>query len=776
MFVESRRLKGTIIANTLLDFIVESHSKDTTKSDTWVPLELIHLASTILPDDLTASPLASLFSRTKQISLVPLSPSEQFLGAWFSELFKIEEKVEEISDSIKKMFNTLASYHGIPVEVIPISIIKKQIEIKYRNHLGPLRYYQMFGFLDMQKFIPIDPADIKTALSKNDFKLINFEPKESIIPAEVEKQFKDASAVIISAGDLASLTVLLSYEDIRKVISKCSGTVVAISPIGSKHQLISERESVLLEALGITPDLSGFTLLLKNVADTLIIDQNDSSDSQLMRDSGFNIVIEDLATIKENKEFVDVVLRSAKIDIEKIQLEQEEISSSSRRGNIEKLVFDVAKVPGLAVELPSPDSLVIDKIPEEQLKAAQDGAITITLDENNDGSITADSEVIQKTLDAIETSIAGKTAKSNDQGLEKKQIPDRKAIQEEIDKELMDITSNKKEKSDVKELETASERDKVETLLDVIENDDLPEDSDNYINQIEKAIENDSSLAIFAGNKLIETITDTGSEKIRKFGIKVFNSLSEERKIAFRRVVQSWLKNALDNPDFAIQEHQAKIMLSIAENDPELIGDTLKAFIGQVLTNKVSDISRERCKNLILQVAINNKSATKAVINEFLELFSEEKILEGDLWASLTSFDARLVGIELVENFSLTTCSEIAQKALQRDLGSFSSLLNDIVSSFNDGNMDKLLSIVGNLSEAAVRKAKRLTIAQKIEKLGSVQLETFAKSIKEDAKELESLVYEMVMNNEINAKLDMIEGKMFIKFVSEEDNDEENKK
>ena len=57
-----------------------------------------------------------------------------------------------------------------------------------------------------------------------------------------------------------------------------------------------------------------------------------------------------------------------------------------------------------------------------------------------------------------------------------------------------------------------------------------------------------------------------------------------------------------------------------------------------------------------------------------------------------------------------------------------------------------------------------------------MQLETFAKSIKEDPKELESLVYEMVMNNEINAKLDMIEGKMFIKFVTEEENAEQSKK
>ncbi|MHA1983427.1 MAG: hypothetical protein ACW967_03655, partial [Candidatus Hodarchaeales archaeon] len=635
MFVETRQFKGTIIANTVLDFLVETSSKESKGTETWVPLELIHLASTILPDDLTASPLASLFSRTKQISLVPLSPSEQFLGAWFSELFKIEEKTDEISDSIKKMFNTLSSYNAIPVDVIPLTIIKNQIEIKYRNHLGPLRYYQMFGFLDMQKFVSIDPADLRTALSKKDFKINNFDIKESIVPAEIEKYFKDAQAVIISAGDLTSLTVLLSYEDIRKVIKKTSGTVVAIAPVGSTHQVVNDRESVILEALGITPDLSGFTLLLKNVADTLIIDQNDSGDAQLMRDSGFNVVTEDLSNIEKNKEFLEVVLRSAKIDPEEIKLEQEELIKSSRRGNIEKLVFDVAKVPGLAVELPSPDLLVTNQtaqIIEDHLKT-QNGGITINIEENPSIEIKADSEVIQKTLDAIESSME----EDSNPEINEKQKADRKAIQEEIEKELNDVKG--KEKVKEVEKEKASERDTVETLLDIIEDDKLPEDFDKYIEEIEEAIKNDSSVAIFTGNRLIEIITETGSDKIRKFGITVFTKLSEERKIGFKRIIQSWLKNALDNPDFGIQEHQAKIMLLIAEHDPELIGDTLKAFITHVLTNGISEIERERSKNLILQVAINNKSATKSAINQYLELFDNEEASQGDLWASLTSFD-----------------------------------------------------------------------------------------------------------------------------------------
>jgi hypothetical protein len=55
-----------------------------------------------------------------------------------------------------------------------------------------------------------------------------------------------------------------------------------------------------------------------------------------------------------------------------------------------------------------------------------------------------------------------------------------------------------------------------------------------------------------------------------------------------------------------------------------------------------------------------------------------------------------------------------------------------------------------------------LSLVQNIKKVGTIPLEILAKSLKEDPKELESLVYEMVMNDEIHAKLEIVEGRLYI--------------
>ena len=76
--------------------------------------------------------------------------------------------------------------------------------------------------------------------------------------------------------------------------------------------------------------------------------------------------------------------------------------------------------------------------------------------------------------------------------------------------------------------------------------------------------------------------------------------------------------------------------------------------------------------------------------------------------------------------------------------------------------MNRLTLLCGSISESALRKAKRLSLAQNIKKVGTIPLEILARSLKEDPKELETLVYEMVMNDEIHARLEIVDGRLYI--------------
>lgn len=811
-FIGARNLKAKIIPNTLLDFFIEGDKEN--KPESWIQLELIHLASTIVPDDLTASPLASLFTKSKQIRLIPLSPSEQFLGSWFSEIV-INDK--NPTEATRQLFKTLANYHTIPTDVIPLTFRDKQITIKYRNQEGPLRFYSMFGALDMNKFIPIDPKDMQSALSKEDFKFNNLDLKDSIVSASLEKNFKEADAVIISAGDLTSLTVLLSFEDIRKVIKKSSGTVVAIAPIGSKISLTNERETVLLEALGISPDLDGFALLLKNVADTLIIDQNDSSQSQILRESGFNVVVEDLVNFQTNQDFIETVLRSANIDTDDIKIETLDVPQKKNSDSLKKLALDVSKGLGVPVELNDTHSeeniiktdqtkeklqktIIEAKLPsknasedekpitsvdesedDNRLQKNQEKQIVSQIQENKLQQEKSSNEVTNgKSNDEVETPVPKnqqqievaqtktmeeKTPLKNEKEEIKEKISDKKENGELKDK--IDAAEHSKKEDDTPEV---SDRDFIDKILDEIEAGPIPENLDKQIAKIDDKITKNSTLEVHVGNRLLELIIDSRAETPgRKLCLRSYAKLAKNHALSLRRVIISWLKGELDNPDFAIQDFQVSLLLELAELEVEFVGEAIATFTVQSHQPEISALARERSKDFILKMAFHNPYIARVIIRTYLDLFEDEKVNQGDIWAALTSFDARLVAIELIEGFSVAKSREISETAIIKGVGSFGIVLNDIVTAWVEGNMDRLLNLCGSLSEKSLRKAKRLAIAQQLKKLGSVPVETFSKTVELEPKELEGLVFEMITNDEISAKLEVIEGRLYIIKVEKEE-------
>ena len=65
--INLKNINATIIANTLCDFNVLKGEDTEEQANILIQMELIAIASTIIPDDLSLSPLASLFSKTKMI-------------------------------------------------------------------------------------------------------------------------------------------------------------------------------------------------------------------------------------------------------------------------------------------------------------------------------------------------------------------------------------------------------------------------------------------------------------------------------------------------------------------------------------------------------------------------------------------------------------------------------------------------------------------------------------------------------------------------------------
>jgi hypothetical protein len=773
MLIESRKIRFKIIVNTLLDIPVPGE-KDNVVG--WIGKELISTATSIIKDDLTSSPLASLFSQSMSIEVIKLPPSEQFLASWFSEIRNDQKTAFEKTISV---FDTLTNYSSLPVKVYPLSYQqKKPITIKYRNQMGSPRTYQIYGYLDLKKKTAIDPVDIKSALTEGkDIDIDSLDEKETLVPAEIEKILKEADAVIITADDYFSLTVMLSYLDVRKSIKKSQGSVLTIAPIGSRFTL-DEREKVLLEMFHREPNINGFLDLMKDVSDTLCLDTGDSAVVGTARESGFNIIVEDLLKIEDKNEHLALILKAAGVDVTNfnVEIKANEPEKAKKQAMIEEI--EIKKQP---VQVKVGKS-------EESTEAKKEVLQTEVISENNEKPTEVQPEIknelktdIKENSDPIETNsisnkleLSANVAKSvskntsdvemtSEEDLSSSKLVEKSVVEISGEKISSESTLDKIENETEDEIESNS-REVFNRLINKLIEEDF-ESLESWIREVEKYIKKDDGNTIQVANGILSVIKQTTKDKVRNNAINAMLILSENRKLAFRNVLLVWLVTHLQDPDFSIQNSQYEVIrkMILNEKNQDFVGNLLEEFIKQLLTSKDMNPSKqERGRLLVQRIAYNSRKLSKYAIKAFLDLFDYENVSHNDIWPGLSSFDARLVGIELVEGFSVLKSRTISEEAKRKELGSFSHLLEDIVSSWEKGDMNRLTFLCGSISESALRKAKRLSLVQNIKKVGTIPLEILAKSLKEDPKELESLVYEMVMNDEIHAKLEIVEGRLYI--------------
>jgi hypothetical protein len=87
---------------------------------------------------------------------------------------------------------------------------------------------------------------------------------------------------------------------------------------------------------------------------------------------------------------------------------------------------------------------------------------------------------------------------------------------------------------------------------------------------------------------------------------------------------------------------------------------------------------------------------------------------------------------------------------------------------WKEGDKGAISTATGSiLPEETLRKFERLELARKVEKLKMVQLSTLAESLGRDVETVERLITELIVNDELHAKMKLIEDKMYL--VADED-------
>lgn len=748
----------TIVLNTTADFALSNaENKDT--GDVWYHHEIVKLACAIVPDDLTKSSLAKVFSQPITQTRIPLNHTEMFLVQWVSERKKADQ-------SFYEFFKALNEYAGKNLEVYPLKFPEEVVTIKTSTSQVPLRYFQITGFVDRKAEQKTDLEELQNLLvesqeskdkkkGKKSIEIIGLNFGRDILTEETKRVITEADAILWLAEDPCSLALLLSHKEFTKAVKESKAPATLISP-----SQFTFREHFILQLLGVKPTLLGIAELCSGIVDNFVVGPDEASEVTSLRSKGFNVIMEDITKIK-GKKGLSPILKSMGISVKDISVELEE-------ADVERTLEDLVTQLSYKVEQASEaeeidDKEVIDST-EEVLKPGAEAkdvqsealpppiALLDTESKNydfDDGSLTLTQEMIEGLMQELSDEFPSSEQKTT--------------VVSEGD--VLNSTLKETEKGDPS-IQYESQEAFTEAIQTLLKSETIGSESE-LVKGISDAISKNADMATYAAKKLT-TALETQHVQL----IPIYVEFLKPRPLPFTKELLDWLLVDLEEPNFVAFAQKVSVIISISKSDIQFIEQMLKQLVDYHITKSLSPIEREHVRTLIGMISARNVTLQRRAIRTYLSYFETPGIKSDEVWLGLIKYDAGLVALEIIEHQSEFGV-KLVQEVLTRNLGSFGNIIYDVFHAYQKGDIQRVLAVAGMLSDALLRKKQREELAVRIRKIGSVPIETLARSVEIDPKELEELVYEMISQNEIEAKIEVVEGRLCIVQLNDKERKEE---
>ncbi|MHA1911739.1 MAG: PCI domain-containing protein [Candidatus Kariarchaeaceae archaeon] len=305
----------------------------------------------------------------------------------------------------------------------------------------------------------------------------------------------------------------------------------------------------------------------------------------------------------------------------------------------------------------------------------------------------------------------------------------------------------------------------------------------DHIDTLIKKIMDSSGESLTNIISSLDVITSNNKEIVPYIAGKLFQALFAEQaitnQIKYAQVIKDLYPSASTEffsvySDMLIEVTEGRILpakreaiisgVRLIREAPDLLFELLTSLIDYYLQEE-SDAKVERAKKLILCLSLQYRDISSRIIERLLDNFTEKSTDEqAKIINILTSYEAGLVGIIIMETYSITNAKKLVEQIIE--IGYFahwSELLKKVAEAWISQDTNKLSQLSGStLSDRAEIKLKRETIAQMIEKVGLVPLDVFAKSIKVDPSEFEDMLYQMILNDELHARMELRGERLFI--------------
>ncbi len=748
----------TIILNTTADFSLSNNQegeKEREKGvEVWYSHEIVRLANAIVPDDLTKSSLAKVFSQPIAQTRIPLSDAEKFLVQWVSERKKA-------SQSFYEFFKALNEYAGMHLEVYPLKFPEEVVTIKTATSQVPLRYFQITGYVDRKAEQKTDLEELQKLLVENQeskgkkkgkkpIEVEGLNLDRDILTEEARKEITEADAILWLAGDPCSLALLLSHKEFTKTVKESKAPATLICP-----SQFSFREQFILQLLGVKPTLLGIAELCAGIVDNLVVGPDEAGEVTALRSKGFNIIMEDITKTKGRKG-LSPILKSMGISIKDISVEPEEADKKrSLEDLVTQLSYKVEEIPA-AEESDVTEEIVSTEVvtePEDTVEPSQ-------IEPSPPPVVLLDTEAKKHDFDDTTLTLTQEMIEGLMQELSDEFPSAEQQSTVVIDEDVLNSTIKESDKGEPS-IKYESQDAFTEAIQTLIKTETISHDSE-LVQGIGDAISKNADMATYAAKKLTAAL-ETQHPQL----IPVYLEFLKPRPLPFIKELLDWLITDLESPDFVAFAQRVSVIVSMIKHDIQFIEQLIRQLVDFHVSKSLPPIERERVRTLVGMITARNVTLQRRAIRTYLSHFESPEVKSDELWLGLVKFDAALVALEIIEHQSELGV-KLVQDALTRNFGSFGHIIYDIFHAYQKGDLQRVLNVAGTLSDAILRKSQRGELAEKIKKFGSVPIETLARSVEIDPKELEELVYEMINQNEINAKIDVVEGRLCIVQLNDE--------
>ncbi|MBN2151264.1 MAG: hypothetical protein JW839_07465 [Candidatus Lokiarchaeota archaeon] len=605
---------------------------------------------------------------------------------------------------------------------------------------------------------------------------------------EAIKRIEQSRGVLIIPTDLISFHILAQCEEFTEALKEPESKVALISPFWPDGP-ISTTELEILGRSGIEPTLTALASELKEFADAIIIDERDSGLIPQLRETGMTVLVENMdPAAQASEQFLERALKTISIDLEAIKEERtpEAVPLGEKIISIlsDRLTPKDAKEgePGLegtprpptapvttidaptapahaggtqpakpasappAAAAPAPATTNVQAAPPEARPASSSPASDATA--TNPPSAASP---------ASGPSTAGQQANGDGVGPGK----------------ATGTTEIKQAPAQAPTSDEAAIDEAAPSLLGDIDKVILP----RYEASIELIFS--SLLSIVDKPRLVPMIYKILVKKLAKLDelnpeartIDIITYLAAHNPDAYSELFSELLSDAIKEEDgerFEDLLHMVSLIMSASQAKRQ---EVIRNFIKENMATG-SEFAVERTRK-ILNYFINKDPLFGVIICKTLIEFMVAEMEDPKSGANtinnlaffLLSVDAVLLGETIVTD--MPEALQVKAKGILEAVScgqSFNNIVINIINAYQTGEYEalrKALNVkrVPASIQMAVLKRK---YASQLLKAGSVPLDIFAEKLGMPSSEAEKLIYDMILKDDIAARMEVVGGKLYI--------------